>query len=262
MAAKQMVAEIHAEVADHNALQTSNGGTPIMSVIQMAIAKIEGENGPAIAEALKGLYDLYERDQDRRAKTSFNRAFAEFQADCPQIFKDSTAKIATKSGASFSYKYAELDQIDDAIKPLMKRLRLSKYWTTDQQGGNIRVTCVLCHEDGYSIQSTFECPTDSKADMSGAQRNGAAVTYAKRQSLVAVLGLTTTETDTDAQRHVGREEKKITPDQADNIQSLIDETQTDRAKFLGYFQVSDVSEITAAQFDKAIGLLEKKRGAK
>lgn len=268
MAPKQTVGELHGVITQdapqHQELapvDERHGETPITALIRAAINKLDADNGPAIVETLRGLYDLHERDMTKRAEASFNRAMAVFQAQCPAIKKASTAKIQTRSGSSFVYKYAELDEIAETIRPHMVDAGLSYSWDAEITGELIRVICTLRHQDGHSVQSGFQCPTDTKAEMSGAQRHGAAVTYAKRQSLVAVLGLTTTEADTDAQRHIDRVPEKITGKQAAHVAALIEKTGTDIGKFLAYFEVGTEADLTTEQYQKAVAMLGRKETA-
>lgn len=259
MVAKQMVAEIHAEVPDNNLPVVADQPLPASALMQLAIQRMDGQNAPAMVEALEKLVGLHERIEAKNAIKAFNKAMTQFQARCPQILKTSTAKIRTKSGGEYGYKFAELDKIDDAIRPLMTELGLSKRFTTERVGNEVKVTCIISHEDGYSIESPFQCAIDTDAAMSGAQKGGAAVTFAKRYALIAALGLTTTETDTDAQQKIDRKPSKITSEQAAQLSALIDETKSDIGKFLGFFEVSHVSDLTTAQFPKAAQMLESKR---
>lgn len=261
MAAKQMVAEIHAEVPETAVVPVMpNGDVSVSGLLQMAVAHLGGVNPDAVVGAMERLVGLHERMEAKAAEKAFNRAMTDFQARCPQILKATTAKITSKrTGSQYSYKFAELDQIDDAIRPLMTELGLTKRFTTEKNGNEVTVTCIISHIDGHSISSPFSCPIDTEATMSATQQSGAAITFAKRYALIAALGLTTTETDTDAQIGVDRSPQKISQDQAADIEALITEVGAVRGKFLGYFDVTDVADLTLAQFPKAVQMLEAKR---
>src|SRR5688572_25647998 len=63
-------------------------------------------------DALEKLVALSERVQDRNAAREFGDAKARFQESCPPIKKTSKAKITSrKTGSSYEYDYAELDEI-------------------------------------------------------------------------------------------------------------------------------------------------------
>lgn len=228
----------------------------IMGMLQVAVEKLGGEGAPAMVEALTKLVDLHERMEAKRAEMSFNLALAAFQAECPSIPKSSTAKVTTSGGAGFSYNYAEIDQIAETTRPLLSKHGLAYSWDMTQTGESITCVCTLRHVDGHRVESTFACPTDSRAAMSGAQKSGAALTYAKRQSLIAVLGLTTCDPDTDG---AVNGHARITNEQARNIEALLSEVKADVPGFLKYMGAERIVDISTADYRKAITALESKR---
>ncbi|MCP3978251.1 MAG: hypothetical protein GY716_02810, partial [bacterium] len=123
----------------------------------------------ATPEALEKLLTLHERIADRKAAMEFAQKLAEFQADCPPIPKTSTARITTKSGIQYGYKYAELDTIANTVRPKLHGLGFSYSWDSAEDKGQLSVTCILRHVNGHREQSSFSCPTDSAAPVTGAQ---------------------------------------------------------------------------------------------
>jgi hypothetical protein len=130
-------------------------------------------------------------------KTNLFKALASFQQEVPAIHQN------TKG---FSYTYANLAQIFETINPLMKKNGLG---FTQQLGNNdlgfTTITTVIFHaESGESIDSTMIIPDDVKLKgMNDFQIMGSAITYYRRYSLSAILGLVT-DKDTDAS---GEQEK-------------------------------------------------------
>jgi hypothetical protein len=53
----------------------------------------------------------------------------------------------------------------------------------------------------------------------------------------------------------------ITPEQAADLESLIEEVQADRRKFLKYLHAETIDKIRASEFSRAVAALEHKRGA-
>jgi len=76
-------------------------------------------NDGVAVEKLEKIVGLYERLGDRAAAQEFSASLARFQEKCPPIPKSSTAKIVTKGGTNFSYRYAEIDQIARIVNPLL-----------------------------------------------------------------------------------------------------------------------------------------------
>lgn len=206
--------------------------------------------------SLEKLVALYERVSDRNAAKEFAEAMAAFQAECPPIPKTSSAKITMKSGGQYSYKYAELDAIVGVIRPLLSKHGLSYTWDSAEDSGKITCTCMIRHVNGHSVSAKFQCPVDSAAAMSGAQKSAAALTYARRQSLIQALGLTTCDPDTDAGATA-----RITDNQAANLEALMSEVGADRPRFLRYLGVESLADLPASEFTAAVSALEAKRKA-
>jgi len=207
-------------------------------------------------ESIEKLVILHREEQDRAAQREFARALAEFQETCPSVPKTSTAKIVTKSGTDFGYAYAELDQIAETVGPHLHKLGFSYSWDSVQEGGTMRVVCKLRHRDGHRETATFAAPVDASGAMSAVQRTASALTYARRQSLVQALGLTTTEPDTDAGM---RDSDPITEEQAADLESLLTEVKANRNKFLDFVGVKALSDIPQSQYVAAVRALERKR---
>lgn len=206
-------------------------------------------------EALEKLVALHERVADRAAAAEFNRAMAEFQTTCPPIPKESTATIVSETkGTKFSYSYAELDTIAETVRPHLHKLGLSYSWDSEVNEATVTCTCTLRHANGHSITAKFAAPVDSAARMNATQRHAAALSYARRQSLVQVLGLTTTEPDPD-----GDSGEVVSADQVSNLESLIQEVKADRVRFLKYLGVSSLCDVRASRYASAVVALEAKR---
>lgn len=240
-------------------LQARTAPPPMAQEAEVSgLVKMALEQGVAV-EVLERLVALQERVSDRNARQAMNEAVAAFQAECPSIKKGRTASIATKSGTKYSYTYASLDQIAQAIRPILHKHGLSYTWDSTMDAGKLVCTCTLRHVEGGEDRATFSCPTDTKADMSGAQASGGALTYARRQSLVQVLGLTTTDDDVDGADP--QDAEKITEGQVADLYALADEVGADIPKFLKWLKVEAMADIPTSEYERAVKALEKKRGA-
>ena len=217
-------------------------------------------------EVLERLMDLHERVATRNSRAEFFDALASFQDAVPSIHKGRTAEIATKSGSKYSYTYAPLDAIAKAIREPLRQHGLSYAWTVEESGpGSLSVICILRHIGGHQERAAFPVPTATEGRMSEAQKNGAALTYGKRQSLTSVLGLTTTDDDTDgAERSQAVDAGTITEAQAADLAALIEEVGTDLGKFLAWAGVESLAKFPASELDRVTRHLEGKRkeGAK
>jgi hypothetical protein len=201
------------------------------------------------------LFALYERDADRRAAQEFNDAMARFQNECPPIPKTSEARITTKGGTQYGYRYAELDEIAATIGPHLHKNGLSYSWDSSVEGEVLRVVCKLSHVNGHSREAVFSAPTaNTNPGMSDLQKHAAALTFGRRQSLVQVLGLTTTDPDAD-----GANVETITDRQIAALENMIEAAGAKRDRFLAYMGVESLDQIRAADFAQAVTALQRKK---
>ncbi len=108
------------------------------------------------------------------------------------IKKDSTATVPTKSGGSYKYSYVDLGSVLDAVIPALHENNLTIVQTVDLiEKAPVLVTTLL-HTDGESIKSIYPLLL---ADATDPQKLGACVTYARRYSLMAILGLAPEDDD-------------------------------------------------------------------
>lgn len=119
--------------------------------------------------------------------TKLANALAKFQSQVP---------VVPKSEQAYGYKYAALDTIIEHIRQPLAKNGLSFLHLVGEGGS---VSCMVLHESGEYIQSDYiTLPVDnSNPRTSPIQKMGSAITYAKRYTLSAMLGLSVDE-DTDA----------------------------------------------------------------
>lgn len=132
-------------------------------------------------------------------------ALCKAQAEFGRVIKDKTARVG-----AYSYTYADLDSVLDAIRPALTKHGLALVQSIDNQGPVVRVSTNLLHLSGAML--SFGTITMQAKD-ANPQSLGSAITYARRYG-VAALGIAPEEDD-DAQAaqdpkpgnvRVGREE--------------------------------------------------------
>jgi len=128
-------------------------------------------------------------------------ALAKLQMHLPQIKKDLTGKVegTTKEGKFFSYtySYADLSGISEALMPLLGELGLSFISKpTINSEGKFVLAYALMHESGERE------PGEYPLTGSTPQQIGSAITYGRRYCLCAVTGVAP-EDDDDGARAAG-----------------------------------------------------------
>jgi hypothetical protein len=181
-------------------------------------------------EVMKGYMDLYNEWDAKKAKKEFNIAMASFQGECPVIVKEKGVK--NKDGTP-RYKYAPLDAIVKQVGPKIAKHGLSYTVNAEIKLGDpdrpacIVATVVITHEGGHSQSSTFLAPIDNDAFMTGPQKFGAALTYAKRYAFCNGFGILTGDVDNDASPLPGIGEKKgVSPEIYTKALGMISQAKT------------------------------------
>jgi hypothetical protein len=115
-------------------------------------------------------------------------ALVAFQGEVPVIPKNRTAKMG-----SYSYKYADLSDIWDAVRaPLSKNgLAVTQQLCGPHGTPDIGITTTIWHESGQRDASTIYLSTAGK----NPQEVGSLLTYFKRYALAAALGISTDDDD-------------------------------------------------------------------
>ncbi len=107
------------------------------------------------------------------------KALAKFQADIKDPARD-------KDNPYFKSKYVALDGLLDAVRPVLATNGLSFIQSPVSNGQDMGVTTLLMHDSGEWIESD---PFVLHAVKNDPQAGGSAITYARRYSLSAVLGV-------------------------------------------------------------------------
>lgn len=122
-------------------------------------------------------------------------ALVAFQASAPTINKGRTALIPTKSGGSYSYKYADLSDIWESIRPALKSNGLAVTQSlTGGSNGTMGIRTTVWHKSGQKTSEVFEFAVSGRTP----QEVGSQITYYKRYALSAELGLSTEDDDDGA----------------------------------------------------------------
>jgi hypothetical protein len=93
-------------------------------------------------------------------------------------------------------KYADLGSIIDTAKPVLGKFGLAVTQLPYNGGDRVGVETVLTHASGEWISASFSLPSADEKGKSNAQVAGSIITYLRRYSLAAILGMYSDE-DTD-----------------------------------------------------------------
>jgi hypothetical protein len=119
---------------------------------------------------------------------SLAKALAAFQSEMPKVGKAQKATVPLKAGGSYSYKYAGLPDVVDAVVPLLTKHGLSFTCCPRRAAdGTYELAGILLHTSGESL--TGSLPIFGRQ----AQEIGSAITYGRRYLLGCMTGVVTDE---------------------------------------------------------------------
>ena len=177
--------------------------SPLMGIISAA-----STNGDIDADKLMKLLEANERYETNEAKKDYHIAMAAFQSESPKILKDAKGHNTT---------YAKLPGIIAVVAPILSKNGLSHSWVTDCSDNKIKVTCKITHKHGHSEETWLSAGADGSGSKNSIQALGSTVTYLKRYTLEAALGLA--EEDDDGK---GADDGKAPPKPTAEEQTALD----------------------------------------
>ena len=145
-------------------------------------------------------------------------------------------------------KFADLGAMIEASRPVLAKhsLSLSQFPTAGERG-DIGITTILMHASGEWLENTITLPVEIEKGKSQAQVAGSLITYLRRYSWAAVLGLYAEE-DTDAQ--TGRQESVKKAAAA----SVKTGNGTEPGTVKDWVEFCRDNKITASQIRQALGV--------
>ena len=117
--------------------------------------------------------------------TKLLESLVKAQAEFPTLPKD-------KDG--YNYKYSDLDTVISTLRPILAKHNIGFVQTlTTLESGKWAITTRLFNNAGEWLEDTSPLPDVSLAKGNAAQNIGAAITYMKRYTLCAFLGVSSDE---------------------------------------------------------------------
>lgn len=211
------------------------------------------------ANKLEKMMDMQFRIETREAEKAFNRDLAIVQQTVPNI-----PKLARNNQTNSNY--AKHEHIIQVITPILTQYGFSLSFTQDKSDFEkcIRIRATLSHRDGHSRNDYYvDVPIDDSGIKGSVNKTpthaiGSSNSYGRRYLTCMILNLSTGD-DYDGNAVKASDVICINDDQANTLYALIDETGSDKDKFLQYFKVGSIEELKTGQFNKAKQMLEAKR---
>ena len=158
----------------------SSDSTALMSMIERVCLSPDAD----IAK-LEKMLDMQERVLDRNARQAFTADLASMQIELP--------RIAENGKGHNSAKYALLEDINDAVRPVLNKFGFAVTFSIDQTDRNVTVVARLSHKMGFSEETRLSLPLDTSGNKNPVQAAGSTISYGKRYAICALLNISTGE---------------------------------------------------------------------
>ena len=214
------------------------------------VALINGAN----LDQVEKLLLLQERFEANEARKAYHQAMSDFKATPLKIEKDKTVKYL-----NVKYNHASLANVVEKITIELSKHGLSASWRT-QQNEKVIVSCRITHVLGHSEETSLSADADTSGSKNSIQAIGSTISYLERYTLLAILGLTSSEMDDDGQSAVNQE--KIGNEEVENIRKKLLEVDAKEEKFLQYMAIGKLEDMLKSDYPKALVALEAKRNTK
>jgi len=143
-------------------------------------------------------------------------------------------KTKTANLGKYKYRYADLAEIIEHVRPVLAKHSLAVVQLTVADARNVLVTRLM-HESGQYLEATYPLPAQAAA-----QDMGSAITYARRYSLCAILGIAADEDD-DGERAVKGESNREAVARDELIEQM-GRASLGNAAILGYTRTHDLGD--------------------
>lgn len=213
----------------------------ILEIVQRAAAD------PATdVEKLERLMAMAERFQEREAQTAYFAALSKLQDELPEIQERGEIKISENKPGQ---RYALWEDINKAIKPILKTRGFALSFRTGMADTKITVTGILSHEAGHKEETTIHLPADTSGSKNAVQAVGSSTSYGKRYTAAALLNITTRGGDDDGLAAGGN--SPITTEMLAELEKMLKQCDGDPEKFCKFMKVGALVEILQKDMGKA-----------
>ena len=211
-------------------------------------------------ETVERMFALNREMAADAARREFTVAFNRLQSRMTPVHK-----AATNTHTASRYVLAE--HVHAMLAPLLHEEGFA--WSSSMGDcptpGHLRIVLTLRHIGGHVETHFYDAPVDDKG-IKGAPTKTAlhgsrsTWTYCERTLLSKVCGIRETlDDDGNAGGNVGPGSERITEEQAQTLDELIDEVQANRVRFLSLYGVESIADLPASVYVGALRALEAKR---
>lgn len=194
-------------------------------------------------EKMVKILDVQERILNKQAESEFNQAMALAMVQIPSIERETQGQ---------SNKFAAFENINKIVKPIIAKHGLFMIFRTEFQSDDfLLVTAKITHQSGYSEETSMRFPFDNSGNKNDIQAVGSSISYGKRYTMSALLGIASHGEDDDGfstSKTIGKKE-------IIRLNDGLDKSGIKLAVICEYMDVERLSDIKVDKFNNAIVFL-------
>lgn len=234
---------------DHRSSAVTAETAAILSLIERAA------RDPSIdIDRMERLMQMQRDTTADRARVAYQVALAALQPDLPVIRERGEIRHDNK----LIGRYALWEDVNQQIRPVLARHGFAITFRVDHDGDKLLVTGVLTHRDGHREQTTMRLPADMSGKKNPVQALGSSTSYGKRYTAMALLNLTSGDSEDDDGARGGGP-GLVSQDEASFLAELAGEVGADLPAFLKHMGVPSLADVPADRYEQAVAALEAKR---
>jgi hypothetical protein len=148
----------------------------------MAMIQLSMREGTIDIETLRELRTMAKEMRQEDAEREFNQAMAAAQAECHAVVRKGEAKLGKEGENKGSWFFAQEDDIDDMLRPIMARHGFSLTFDRKPraEGGGFEIFGTLRHRGGHSVVASFPLPLDTGPGRGNLQAAGSTDSYGRK----------------------------------------------------------------------------------
>ena len=172
---------------------------------------------------LQALLDMQMTIMKEEQRQAYLRDFSTMQAELPAI---------RKSAETQQSKYAQLEYILEAAKPVLAKWGFSLSFIPKTTDGYLTIKAVLQQNGGHVTETEINLPFDTSGNKNSVQAIGSTMTYGMRYTAVALLAISTFDGENPADLDGTL---TITEEEAIEVRDYCNENNQDESRLCVYF---------------------------
>jgi hypothetical protein len=170
----------------------------------------------------------------------------------------------TADNPFYKSRYTPLQDVLKIVRPILSKHGLTIMQSPSGDGQSVSVTTIILHESGEYIE--FD-PLVLKAEKMTPQGAGIAITYGRRYSLSAVLGIASEEDDDgnalEDQSGQGNKNKQLSEKQVNRLYAIAKQAGVEpgavKQVIMKDYNKTNIADLTKQEYDAVCGRLEQKK---